>query len=153
MKRLVLLFTLSILLFTSCKFKEVIVGDVKDVSISEMTKEYVAVDIFLPIKNPNNFSFKISKIDLDIALNGISLGKINKLEKVKVAANSNDTHKIKIKVKLKDISKGSMAFLGAMLSNRAKLKLKGYVKANAFLVGSKKIEVDMNKSVKLFKDL
>ena len=153
MKNTVIIFIISMFLFTSCGFKDVIVGDVKNIAISEMTDEYVAVDLFLPIKNPNNFAFKISKINLDISLNGVDLGKAYKLEKVKVEANSNDTHKFTIKVKLKSVANGSMAFLGAMLSNKAKLKLKGYIKANAFLLGSKKIDVDMDKSVKLFKDL
>jgi len=153
MKKTLIIFIVSIFIFTSCKFKEVTVGDVQNIAISEMTDEYVAVDLFIPIKNPNNFAFKISKINLDISLNGADLGKAYKMTKVKVPANSNDTHKFTIKVKLKSVTNGSMAFLGAMLSNKAKLKLKGYIKAKAFVVGSKKIDVDMNKSVKLFKDL
>jgi len=153
MKKTLLIFIVSIFIFTSCKFKEVTVGDVQNIAISEMTDEYVAVDLFLPINNPNSFAFKISKINLEIYLNSVDLGKAYKIEKVKVPANSNDTYKFTIKVKLKSVANGSMAFLGAMLSNRAKLKLDGYIKANAFLVGSKKIDVNMNKSVKLFKDL
>ncbi len=153
MKKVVLIFIVSIFIFTSCKFKEVTVGDVQNIAISEMTDEYVAVDLFIPIKNPNNFAFKISKINLDIGLNGVDLGKAYKMSKVKVPANSNDTYKFTVKIKLKSAANSSMAFLGAMLSNKAKLKMKGYIKAKAFVVGSKKIDVDMNKSVKLFKDL
>ena len=153
MKKIVLIFIASIFIFTSCKFKEVVIGDVQNIAISEMTDEYVAVDLFMPIKNPNNFAFKISKVNLDISLNGIDLGKAYKMTKVKVPANSSDTYKFTVKIKLKNVANSSMAFLGAMLSNKAKLKLKGYVKANAFLVGSKKFDVDMDKSVKLFKDL
>ncbi len=153
MKKIVLIFIVSIFIFTSCKYKEITVGDVQNISISEMTDEYVAVDLFVPINNPNNFGFKISKINLNIGLNGVDLGKAYKMSKVKVPANSNNTYKFTIKVKLKSIANSSMAFLGAMLSNKAKLKLQGYIKAKAFVVGSKKIDVDMNKSVKLFKDL
>ena len=153
MKKIISIFILSILIFTSCKFEEITVGDVQNIAISEMTDEYVAVDLFLPINNPNNFSFKITKIHLNISLNGVNLGKAYKLDKVKVEAKSNETHKFTIKVKLDDIKNGSFAFLGAMLSNKAKLKLEGYIKANAFLVGTKKIDVNMNKSVKLFQNL
>jgi LEA14-like dessication related protein len=152
MKKIVLII-ISIFIFTSCKFKDVTVGDVQNIAISEMTDEYVAVDLFIPINNPNNFAFKISKINLDIALNGIDLGKAYKMTKVKVPANSNNTHKFTIKIKLNNVANSSMAFLGAMFSNQAKLKLNGYIKAKAFVVGSKKIDVDMNKSVKLFKNL
>lgn len=153
MKKPLILFIVSIFLFSSCKFKEVTIGEVKNIAINEMTKEYVAVDLFLPINNPNNFSFKVSKINLDISLNGVELGNAYKLEKVKVPANSNDTYKFTVKVKLKNMANSSMAFLGALFSNRVKLKLKGYVKANAFLIGSKKIDVDVDKSVKLFKNM
>jgi len=153
MKKVVLIFIVSIFIFTSCKFKEVTIGDVQNIAIAEMTDEYVAIDLFLSINNPNNFAFKISKINLEIFLNGVDLGKAYKISKVKVPSNSNDTYKFTIKVKLKSVANGSMAFLGAMLSNKAKLKLNGYIKAKAFVVGSKKIDVNMNKSVKLFKDL
>ena len=153
MKKVLVIFIVSIFIFTSCKFKEVTVGDVQNIAISEMTDKYVAVDLFIPINNPNNFGFKVSKINLDVSLNGVDLGKAYKISKVKVPSNSNDTYKFTIKVKLKSVANGSMAFLGAMLSNKAKLKLNGYIKAKAFVVGSKKIDVNMNKSVKLFKDL
>jgi LEA14-like dessication related protein len=147
------LLALTIIFLTSCKYKEITIGDVQSVSIGEVTKEYATVKFSLPINNPNNFNFKISKISLDVSLNGFNLGNAYDIDKVKVEKNSNDVHKFTIKVKLEGLANSGLGFLGALLSNKVKLNLKGYVKANAFLIGTKKIDVNMEKSVKLFKDL
>jgi len=150
--KLFILAILSTIIFTSCDVKEITIGDIEGISIVEMNKDYIDVDILIPIKNPNNFGFKITKADINLEMNGVSLGKISKFKKVKIPANSNDTQKFSVRVKMEDIKQGGLAFLGSLLSNKAGIDMKGYIKARSFLI-TKKIDVDYNKSVKLFKDL
>lgn len=150
--RLFIVALLSIFIFTSCQVKDITVGNIEGISIVEMNKDYIDVDILIPIKNSNNFGFKITKADISLEMSGVSLGKITKFKKVKVAANSNETHKFSVRVKMEDIKQGGIAFLGSLLSNKAGLKMNGYIKARSFFI-TKKIDVDYNKSVKLFKDL
>ena len=150
--KIYLIAIISIFLFSSCDVKEISVGNIEGISIVEMNKDYIDVDILIPIKNPNNFGFKVTKADINIEMNGVSLGKVSKFKKVKIPANSNDTHKFSVRVKMEDMKQGGLAFLGSLLSNKAGLNMKGYIKARSFLI-TKKIDVDYNKNVKLFKDL
>ena len=151
-RTIVLISIISIFIFSSCQVKEITIGNIEGISIVEMNKDYIDVDIMIPIKNPNNFGFKVTKADVNIEMNGVSLGKISKFKKVKIPANSNDTHKFSVRVKMKDLKQGGIAFLGSFLSNKAGLNMTGYIKARSFLV-SKKIDIDYNKRVKLSKDL
>lgn len=143
---------ISIFIFSSCQVKEISIGDIKNISIVEMNKDYIDVDLMIQIKNPNNFGFKVTKADINLEMNGVNLGKVTKFKKVKIPANSNEEHKFSIRVKMEDLKQGGIAFLGSLLSNKAGLNMKGYIKARSFLI-TKKIDVDYNKKVKLFKDL
>jgi len=137
---------------SSCSVQEVEVGNIKSFNIVEIGSEYITIDISVPIKNPNNFSFTIKKVNLDVHFNGYDLGKIDKVEKVTIKKQSNEVQHLVFKLKLKDIMKGSMLFIPALLTNRAKIKVTGYIKASTYLLFSKKIKVDYNKKTKISKD-
>ena len=79
--RVIILFAFSLSLLSSCEVKEVEVGNIKSFNILNIDDEYVTVDLTAKVKNPNNFSFTISKVDLDVTFNGVELGKINKVQK------------------------------------------------------------------------
>ena len=142
--------SLLLLLFSSCEVKEVEVGDIQSFSILSIDDKYVTVDLTANVKNTNNFSFTISKVDLDVTFNKVSLGKIHKIKNVRIEKNSNKLQHLIFKLDLKQIKKGSMLFLPALLTNRARIKVKGYIKVSKFPFG-KKIEVDYDKSTKFIK--
>ena len=139
-----------LLLFSSCEVKEVEVGDIQSFSILSIDDKYVTVDLTANVKNTNNFSFTISKVDLDVTFNKVSLGKIHKIKNVRIEKNSNKLQHLIFKLDLKQIKKGSMLFHPALLTNRARIKVKGYIKVSKFPFG-KKIEVDYDKSTKFIK--
>jgi LEA14-like dessication related protein len=143
---ILLMFTL-----TSCEVKEVEFGNIESFNIVKIDQDYITVNIAARIKNPNSFGFTISKVDLDLSFNGFDLGKINKIKKVKVKKNSNDIKNLIFKIELKNIVKGSMLFIPALLTNKVKIKITGYVKASKFPI-SKKIEVNYNQNTKISKD-
>ena len=153
MKRFLLItITLSFtLLFTSCEVKEVEVGSIQSFNIVNIDKEFVTIDITAKVKNPNNFSFTISKVNLDVSFNNVSLGKINKVKSVKIRKNSNELQHLIFKLKLEQITKGSLLFIPALLTNKAKIKVKGYIKASKFPY-SKKINIDYNNTTKISKE-
>ncbi len=139
---------ISAFTFTSCEVEEVELGNIESFNILNIDKENITIDIAAKIKNPNNFSFTISKVDLDVTFNGFDLGKINKIEKVRIKKNSNEIQHLVFKLKLKDVMKGSMLFIPALLTNKAKIKINGYVKASKFPI-SRKIDIDYNSSTKI----
>ncbi|MBN2668369.1 MAG: LEA type 2 family protein [Bacteroidales bacterium] len=146
--------TIVFLVFTfflySCEVKEVEVGNLQSFNINEITKEYIEVVLAAPIKNPNNFGFTISDVDLDITFNGIALGKINKVKNVKIDANSDEVKHLVFRIQLDKLAKGGLLIVPSLLTNRAKVEVHGYVKARKFLF-NKKIPVDYNKTTKISK--
>ena len=146
---IILLFVTSLFLLTSCEIKEVEVGKLESFKIVKITKEYITLDIAAPLKNDNNFSFTIQKAQLDITFNNIKLGRIDKIEKVRVKKKSNDVHHFIFRVPLKEMLGGGLLSIPALLSNKANIKVVGFVKASTWLFFSKKIDVNYSKRIKL----
>lgn len=147
---LVILLTLLFFSLNSCQIKEVEVGDIKSFNIINIDKEYVTIDIAINVKNPNNFSFTLSKVDLDLTFNSVHLGKIDEVEKVTIPKNSDTVQHLVFKLKMEHILKGSLLFIPSLLTNKAKIKVKGYIKTSKFPF-SKKIEVDYHKTTPISK--
>lgn len=137
-------------LFTSCKYQEVEVGEIEGIKIVEVNKQFVSLELLIPIKNDNNFKFKVKKVDLDINMNGNELGKVREMKNIVVKANSNETHSLLVKIEFSKVLKNSVNLLSSIIMKKnAKLKLKGYIRVKAFFIG-KTIEIDVDKPVKLF---
>lgn len=141
---------LLVLSTVSCKITEVNVGDVQNMQILEMDKNKMCFKLDLPIKNTNNFKFKITKVNLDVTLNNSDLGKVKRINKIKVPANSNQVHSFQFEASYKDLMKNPYSLLGGLLKNKADLKVNGFIKVKAFLFISKKIDINENNTTKLF---
>ena len=149
MKKLFLIFTVLTLL-TSCKIREVEIGKIEGVSLKEITKEYVTLELMVPVRNNNNFSFTISDVNLDLTLSNVSLGKVKKAKKIKIPANSNATQTMEFDIKFSKLADNPLTLLSSVLKNKVDLKASGYIKVRKCLMW-KKFKVDENQSVKLFK--
>ena len=149
-QKITIIVLLASLLITGCKIKEISVGNVQGLKIKNVSKKTATLEFLIPVKNENNFSFKISKVNLNLSINRNKLGKVNKIRTVKIPANSDETHSFIIKAKYSDLLKGSVSMLGSLFKGSTKVNIEGYVKAKAFCVVSKKIEIDENRPIKLF---
>ena len=145
-----LLITLIAIFFTGCKIQEVEIGKVQGLKIGDIKKDHVSLEFMIPIKNPNNFKFKLSKVDIDISMNKTDLGKVKKIRKIVVPANSEGVHEFYIEIEYKKLMAGTIALIGGLFTKKADIKLNGYVKVKAFCIISKKIEIHENNPVKLF---
>ncbi len=139
-----------ILLLVSCQVKEVEVGSIKSFKIVNIDKSQITIDLEVPIKNPNSFSFTINDVSLDLSFNDVPLGTIKKVEPVRIEKNSNQSQHLIFQLDVEQISKGSLLFIPSLLTNKANIKAKGYIKAAKFPFG-KKIPVDYDKSTKIIK--
>ncbi len=137
-------------LFLGCKIQEVEIGNVQGLKIGDIKKDHVSIEFMIPIKNPNNFKFKLSKVDIDISMNKTDLGKIKKIRKIVVPANSEGIHEFYVEIEYKKLMLGTAALIGGLLTKKADIKLNGYIKVKAFCIISKKIEIHENSPVKLF---
>lgn len=142
--------TLVIIFLSSCNIKDVEVGKIESVSIKDISKEHIILELMVPVKNNNNFSFTISDVNLDLSLNNTELGEVNRSSRLKIPAGSDAVHPFEVEVKFSKLADNPLTLLSSLITNRIKLKAKGYIKARKFLL-TKKYPVDENQSVKLFK--
>ena len=143
-------FLLLLFLSAACNIKDVEVGKIESVSIKDLTKEHIALELMVPIKNNNNFSFSISDVNLNLSLNNVELGKVRKTSRLRISANSNQVHAFQVEVKFSKLADNPLGLLSSLISNKIGLKATGYIKARKCLI-SKKYNIDENQSVKLFK--
>ncbi|MFH2096758.1 MAG: LEA type 2 family protein [Bacteroidota bacterium] len=142
--------TALILTGYSCKIQEVNVGDLQGMKLNDISKNSISLEFMIPIENPNNFKFKITKVDLEISVNKTNLGKVKRIRKVVVPAKSNDIHDFLVEIQYDKLLSGSVSLFAGVLKNKVDIKLDGYVKVKAFMFISKKIEIHENNPVKMF---
>ena len=141
----------ALVFFTSClNIEPVKVGAVQDFSIGKITSKDVTVHFSVPIENPNKFSFKITKVHLEISLGKQKAGLINKINKVNIPAHSKDVHKFEAKINFSELGSDITQLAPLFMKNKANVKLKGYIKVRSFPI-TKKIIVDNESLVKLLK--
>lgn len=141
---------ISLILLSSCNIREVEIGKIEGVSIKELTKEQISLELMVPVKNNNNFAFTISDININLILGNVNLGKVKKSTKIRIKANSSQTQNVGIDVKFSKLTENPLSLITSVLKNKIDLKATGYIKVRKFIF-TKKFDVNENQSVKLFK--
>lgn len=147
-----LAFVLSVIVLSSCsKFQDVVVRKVEGAKIIKMGADGIEAELDVRLFNPNKYSFSIYKSDLDIDLNGTSLGKASISDKIKIKADAEDVYKVKIKTKFNSSSTfGLPALLALASSKTANIHIKGNIKAGKFFY-KKRVPVDTKQKIPLSK--
>jgi len=145
-----LFFFIISVFFTSCSVKDVEVGKIEGVSIKDLTKDHISLELMIPIKNNNDFAFTVSDIKMELTLNNVALGQVKKCSKLKIPANSNEVQPFDIDIKFSKLTDNPMALLSSVLMNRVNIKANGFIKVRKCIF-TKKYDIDENQSVKLFK--
>ncbi len=135
---------------TSCQVKDVVVGDIKSFGIEEVSGNSITVDLSTNIDNPNSFSFKINDVNLNLTINNIYLGTVNKIKPIRVKRKSNDVHHLIVQFEVDNLLEKTAQLFPSILSGKADIQVKGYIKAAHFPL-SKKIKVDYHKTTTFFK--
>ncbi|MBI5541538.1 MAG: LEA type 2 family protein [Bacteroidia bacterium] len=149
MKR-IFLFLVVITFLSSCTIKEVEIGKIEGVSIKDINKEHVSLELMVPVKNNNNFAFTISDVNLELTLSNVSLGKVKKSKKLKIPANSNAIQTMEFDIKFSKLAESPLTLLTSIIKNKVDLKASGYIKVRKCLIW-KKFNINENQSVKLFR--
>ncbi len=138
--KLLLLFCL--LLTASCNVNEVEIGDIEKMSFEGFDANGLGIKVMLPVKNPNNFPFVITKINIDININDHDLGTVNDISKIRIPANSEQSHPVTFNINLSGgLLGGGMIMLRLYRAAKLHVKLSGEIKVRSFLV-SKKITIN-----------
>lgn len=147
---LLLAFSIAIVGMNSCAIQEVSVGKPKDVKINSLSFSGISLNGKIPIDNPNSFGFNVKGVKLNVSINDIPAGCLNKKEKIHIAPKSNNAYLINYDASFKDIVKDPVALTNALTRSGVTIKLSGYVKVSKFIV-SKKIKVEHEENLNMFK--
>ncbi|HAN76593.1 MAG TPA: hypothetical protein DCQ31_01870 [Bacteroidales bacterium] len=115
--------------------------DIESLSIKQMSFSYLDVEVKLPVKNPNSFSFKITKINLDASINGMHVGTITEQQIIPISANKKETITLPLRVQTKDLLSGALNLFLNYSEANSKLKLYGTIEVKIW-VFSKTISIN-----------
>lgn len=148
----ILLLALSILIagMSSCAIQEVSVGTPKDIKVNSISFSGISISGKIPIDNPNNFGFNVKGVKLNVSLNEIPIGCLNKKERIHINPKSNNAYTINYDASFQDIVKDPLALKNALMKGSATIKLSGYVKVSKFII-SKKVKVEHTENLNRFK--
>jgi len=147
---LLLGFAMAIFGMSSCAIQEVSVGRPQDIKLNSLSLSGISIGGKIPIENPNKFGFNVNRVKLNISINDIPAGCLNKKEKIHIKPKSNNAYSINYDASFKDVVKDPMALTNAVTRGSATIKLSGYVKVSKFIV-SKKIKVEHTENLSKFK--
>ena len=142
---------LTIIFFTSCKYQDVEIIDIKDIKLGKTNTKEINLNAVIEINNPNNYKIKISKYEFDIKINGQSFRLSEEYADIKIPKRFKGS--IPISFKLTKIEQGIfslsslLAFSKIITKRSANIEIQGYVKAGIFLI-SKKIHLHEKRAVK-----
>lgn len=147
------LIVLSAVLLQSCTFDDVVVGKISGINVISASKEALEIEVNIPVKNPNNMGFTISKVNIDLAINGVEFGKVSQTKSVRVKPRSDEVYPILFQIRFKETFQGLPKLLSAvMLGKKVDIKAQGYIKARKFIF-AKKFVIDEKTPVNIFNKL
>ena len=133
---------LLIVILGSCSImQEIQVGDVQEIKINQIRKGQLKLELYFPIENPGKLNIKLTKMDLDLKLNGIELGNISNNEKVLINKMSNEIYMFPVEVELKGLIKTTMALISLAEKSMAKYRLTGNLRVKYFCI-KRSIHID-----------
>ena len=116
------IFFLLVLLTTSCRQpKELVYQGIDQVSVNQ-SKVSVRVRMY----NPNHYTLKVKNAELNVLLNGATIGKMDAIENMEIARQ--DTFVLPLVLNI-DLAKALPNALQLLFNSEANLQLVGSVKA------------------------
>ena len=140
---------LIVMILGSCSVQNIDIGNPTGIEPEEVSLKAIRLKVFVPIENPNNFSFKIRSVDLDLLVNGRNVGKVNKMDKVKIAANSNETYTVSFEITPADALTNVLYLMGELQNRSPELEVQGTVTVSKLGI-PKKIKVNHKQSIDKF---
>lgn len=145
----ILLVVLTSLLCFSCAIQELSIGNPEGIEVEELSMKSVKLKIQIPIKNPNNLSFTVKKMNLDLIVSDRNVGKVKKLGKIRIPANSKQTYDVSFELTPKDALSNVLYLVGELQRRKPKLEVNGTITVSKFGI-PKRIKVEHKQSFEKF---
>lgn len=128
------LFAVSILVFAGCSgFKEVTVGNIKKLEVKGFENNKLALQIVIPINNPNPYRVKIKDSGIRVMNGGTELGKVSQMDKFAISGNTSRDYPVNVTLELTGLKNSNVFTLYRVLNNSTDLRISGVIKASYFL--------------------
>jgi len=136
-------------LLTSCvNIKEVQCTGIAGFKLNKINTEGINADVKVKIKNPNSFSFKVYKSEVDIVYGGINIGKARLLKTIKVKAGSENEYSCRLDGDFKHLKLDDIIKLLESITRKGTMEVRGKVKVGRFFV-RKEIQVNIKDKVQV----
>lgn len=132
------LFISTLLIGSACSgYKELVVGDVKEVRFSTFENGKLGLEVDIPVQNLSKMNFKISEVDILILLNEMPVGNITNIQKILIEKKSDKVYTFPLNVNISGLSGGAKILLSIVGKGRASIEANGYLKVRSFIFGTK----------------
>ena len=122
-------------------YNDVEVLEVQDVRVKEFSDKVIVAEVDLLIDNPNWYKVKLTKSEIDLAINGKDVGQMGLGEKLTIPKKTKSTHTVLIEADYEVLQTNFLQnFLTLLFNPEVKLKADGYITGRALFV-SKKVPV------------
>ncbi len=138
-----LLFLCSVTLSSCLSYKEIEMGDVKNVKLNQAPAEGVQVQAEMQVKNPNKYTIKIKRIEADMLVNGKNIGKMTLDKKIVLRRQSDQVQSFAVNTQLTNLIS---AMPSVLFGGTITLQLKGFIYGKVFLF-SKKFPLDEEEKI------
>jgi LEA14-like dessication related protein len=138
-----------LLTLTSC-IKPLSLGKIEEVQIDKISGENLKIVVYVPIGNPNYFKINLTEMNLDVSINGKLLGSVKNVSHFTIKANSNDSYKVPLNIKLENMLTSALTLFSAYSEKQVKIRLKGQIVAGSWFA-SKTFDIDEENVVDLNK--
>ena len=136
----ILLFLLSLSLFTSCDVEQPEIKNVAHFKLDELNKKKISFNIDVTAYNPNNYKIKVRKSTLKFYLNDKFIGNAQLTKKYTMDKKATTTGNVPVTVLLN--KKVYASLLKMIVGGKVKLKVEGPLKLS---VGGFPIKRDISK--------
>ena len=148
---LFLLLTFSVFLSSCFNYDDIEIKEVRSVQLDGMKNERLNFSIDIELYNPNSFKVKVTKADLDVAINQLKLGHTVLEKDITIPPNESSIQHIELSAKVdKDFMSQVPSLVASALFSAIELNVKGDIKGKVFLL-SRSIRVDHTEKVDLSK--
>lgn len=145
---LVLIVIILGLVVSSCGFKAIEFKNIKDLNIESNKKTGQNITATLTLYNPNNHSFTIKDLDIDVYLKQAYLGKLVINDTVVVNKKSEFTTECIVTVKKENLFVAGAALFGSLGKKGIEVSMKGTMNIH-YIFLNREVNIDHSEKVRL----
>tara|TARA_B110000879_G_scaffold47964_1_gene67628 strand:- start:4482 stop:4928 length:447 start_codon:yes stop_codon:yes gene_type:complete len=144
----ILAFALLLTVIACVNYKDVEFLSLENATLNKISPNGIEADLWLKIKNPNDYKIKIETKDLTFSINGKEIGKAQLTEQLELTKEDTETYKTAIIVSLPADGNIDLGMIMLMSGGKITLGIKGEIVGKAKGI-SKTVLIDFTESISI----